>query len=162
MKRYITNLLITFCIIFTALVLIYCFTFGTMPIYILQAIMFNSFFQAPWPSCYTQNKRTAINGFFFNKFYISSLWCVWLWPPSLLWAVKSAPFRLSWISLWSWLYSLWSSTYCIKRSSNRWGNQRSFTATKETNNILICILGLNIDMLGRFHCDFCMIPLLWH
>ncbi|MFY0331352.1 hypothetical protein [Bacillus sp. YIM B13410] len=46
MKRYITNLLITFCIIFTALVLIYCFTFGTMPIYILQAIMFNSFFSS--------------------------------------------------------------------------------------------------------------------
>ncbi|MFP5182431.1 hypothetical protein PQS33_15405 [Bacillus altitudinis] len=46
MKRYITNLLITFCIIFTALVLIYCFTFGTMPIYILQAIMFSSFFSS--------------------------------------------------------------------------------------------------------------------
>ncbi|MGN2664927.1 hypothetical protein [Bacillus altitudinis] len=46
MKRYITNLLITFCMIFTALVLIYCFTFGTMPIYILQAIMFSSFFSS--------------------------------------------------------------------------------------------------------------------
>ncbi|MEK4182324.1 hypothetical protein NSQ36_03230 [Bacillus sp. FSL W8-1143] len=46
MKRYITNLLITFCLIFTALVLIYCFTFGTMPIYILQAIMFSSFFSS--------------------------------------------------------------------------------------------------------------------
>ncbi|UDF17204.1 hypothetical protein LG951_03085 [Bacillus pumilus] len=46
MKRYITNLLITFCMIFTALVLIYCFTFGRMPIYILQAIMFNSFFSS--------------------------------------------------------------------------------------------------------------------
>lgn len=46
MKRYITNLLITFCIIFTVLVLIYCFTFGTMPIYILQAIMFSSFFSS--------------------------------------------------------------------------------------------------------------------
>ncbi|WP_342493346.1 hypothetical protein [Bacillus sp. FSL W7-1346] len=46
MKRYITNLLITFCMVFTALVLIYCFTFGTMPIYILQAIMFNSFFSS--------------------------------------------------------------------------------------------------------------------
>ncbi|QLI79264.1 hypothetical protein [Bacillus pumilus] len=46
MKRYITNLLITFCMIFTALVLIYCFTFGSMPIYILQAIMFSSFFSS--------------------------------------------------------------------------------------------------------------------
>ncbi|MGM0965633.1 hypothetical protein [Bacillus pumilus] len=46
MKRYITNFLITFCMIFTALVLIYCFTFGTMPIYILQAIMFSSFFSS--------------------------------------------------------------------------------------------------------------------
>ncbi|AHL70477.1 hypothetical protein [Bacillus altitudinis] len=46
MKRYITNLLITFCIVFTVLVLIYCFTFGTMPIYILQAIMFSSFFSS--------------------------------------------------------------------------------------------------------------------
>ncbi|MBD3860660.1 hypothetical protein IEE86_13065 [Bacillus sp. 28A-2] len=46
MKRYITNLLITFCMIFTALVLIYCFTFGAMPIYILQAIMFSSFFSS--------------------------------------------------------------------------------------------------------------------
>ncbi|WP_348936524.1 hypothetical protein [Bacillus sp. BS1807G30] len=46
MKRYITNLLITFCMVFTALVLIYCFTFGTMPIYILQAIIFNSFFSS--------------------------------------------------------------------------------------------------------------------
>ncbi|WP_242731669.1 hypothetical protein ACLBKW_03280 [Bacillus altitudinis] len=46
MKRYITNLLITFCMIFTVLVLIYCFTFGTMPIYILQAIMFSSFFSS--------------------------------------------------------------------------------------------------------------------
>ncbi|AMM96420.1 hypothetical protein P5485_003340 [Bacillus pumilus] len=46
MKRYITNLLITFCMIFTALVLIYCFTFGTMPIYILEAIMFSSFFSS--------------------------------------------------------------------------------------------------------------------
>ncbi|MCM3063799.1 hypothetical protein [Bacillus altitudinis] len=46
MKRYITNLLITFCMVFTALVLIYCFTFGTMPIYILQAIMFSSFFSS--------------------------------------------------------------------------------------------------------------------
>ncbi|WP_324657785.1 hypothetical protein SA286_03200 [Bacillus altitudinis] len=46
MKRYITNLLITFCMVFTVLVLIYCFTFGTMPIYILQAIMFSSFFSS--------------------------------------------------------------------------------------------------------------------
>ncbi|WP_349925388.1 hypothetical protein ABNP43_03200 [Bacillus altitudinis] len=46
MKRYIINLLITFCMIFTALVLIYCFTFGTMPIYMLQAIIFSSFFSS--------------------------------------------------------------------------------------------------------------------
>ncbi|AOC57608.1 MULTISPECIES: hypothetical protein [Bacillus] len=46
MERYISNLFITFCIIFTALVLIYCFTFGSMPIYILQAIILNSFFSS--------------------------------------------------------------------------------------------------------------------
>ncbi|MCY7433781.1 hypothetical protein MCY90_00200 [Bacillus pumilus] len=46
MKRYITNLLITFCMIFTVLVLIYCFTFGSIPIYMLQAIMFSSFFSS--------------------------------------------------------------------------------------------------------------------
>ncbi|KQL43768.1 hypothetical protein AN962_05760 [Bacillus sp. FJAT-21955] len=46
MKRYIINLLITFCMIFTALVLIYCFTFGTMHIYMLQAIIFSSFFSS--------------------------------------------------------------------------------------------------------------------
>ena len=46
MKRYIINLLITFCIIFTALVLIYCFTFGSLPFYMLQAIMFSSFFSS--------------------------------------------------------------------------------------------------------------------
>ncbi|MBR0607464.1 hypothetical protein HF689_15105 [Bacillus safensis] len=46
MRRYIINLLITFCMIFTVLVLIYCFTFGSMPIYMLQAIMFSSFFSS--------------------------------------------------------------------------------------------------------------------
>ncbi|MFE5473474.1 ATP synthase subunit B family protein [Bacillus safensis] len=46
MRRYINNLLITFCMIFTVLVLIYCFTFGSMPIYMLQAIMFSSFFSS--------------------------------------------------------------------------------------------------------------------
>ncbi|MGA3853935.1 hypothetical protein [Bacillus pumilus] len=46
MKRYIINLLITFCMIFTALVLIYCFTFGSLPIYILEAIISNSFFSS--------------------------------------------------------------------------------------------------------------------
>ncbi|WAT81391.1 hypothetical protein [Bacillus safensis] len=46
MRRYIINLFITFCMIFTVLVLIYCFTFGSMPIYMLQAIMFNSFFSS--------------------------------------------------------------------------------------------------------------------
>ncbi|CAL8901737.1 conserved membrane hypothetical protein [Bacillus pumilus] len=46
MRRYIINLLITFCMIFTALVLIYCFTFGSMPIYMFQAIMFSSFFSS--------------------------------------------------------------------------------------------------------------------
>ncbi|MBU8697016.1 hypothetical protein [Bacillus pumilus] len=46
MRRYIINLLITFCMIFTAIVLVYCFTFGTMPIYILHAIIFSSFFSS--------------------------------------------------------------------------------------------------------------------
>ncbi|MFP3419882.1 hypothetical protein R0K19_10570 [Bacillus sp. SIMBA_161] len=46
MRRYMTNLLITFCMIFTALVLIYCFTFGTMTVYILQAIICSSFFSS--------------------------------------------------------------------------------------------------------------------
>ncbi|MEC2427578.1 hypothetical protein [Bacillus safensis] len=142
MRRYIINLLSTFCMIFTVLVLIYFFTFGSMPIYMLQAIMFSSFFSSAltfllYPKQTYSHKRIL----FQQILYIVLVMCMIMTTIIIVSAEISlllfiVNFLVVMALFFLMKYLLYKKDRATAAEINELLQQR-----KKTNNILICILG---------------------